>query len=171
MSKYRQEQVPGRCGAALLRVCLLLSGAGFSACAVEAPPCPVVELAEQAEPAPSAGCFAATAAGLLLVQGMNGHVSVPGGSSLNDETPRCTAFRETWEETGLSLQPRELLTVFDTGFHLYRCAHDVDSGSIDPPPRLEVRTAFYLPVSDFAEYSWRFTYQREIMQQLMAQPR
>ena len=153
----------------MLRGFLLLSNAGFSACAVEAPPCPVIDTAEQAEPAPSAGCFAATAEGLLLVQGINGHVSVPGGASRNGETSRCTAFRETWEETGLRLRPAELLVVFDTGFHLYRCAHDDDSGAIDPPPRLEVRTAFYLPISEFEAYPWRFGYQQKVMLDLMLQ--
>ena len=155
----------------VLRVLLLLSGTVFSSCAEEAPPCPVIDTAEQAEPAPSAGCFAATASGLLLVQAIDGRVSVPGGASRNGETSRCTAFRETWEETGLRLRPAELLVVFDTGFHLYRCAHDIDSGAIDPPPRLEVRTAFYLPISEFEAYSWRFEYQQALMRELMAQAR
>lgn len=66
------------------------------------------------------------------MQGLNGRLSLPGGSSEPGESAQCTAFRETWEETGLQLQPRELLEVFDTGFHLYRCDRDAWSGEIDP---------------------------------------
>ncbi|MEZ5572776.1 MAG: NUDIX hydrolase [Halioglobus sp.] len=106
--------------------------------------------------APSAGCFASSAEGLLMVQGLNGEVSLPGGSSKPGESAQCTAFRETWEETGLRLQPGELLRVFSTGFHLYHCEHAVWSGEIDPRPRLEVRAAFYLPAEKFGSYEWRF---------------
>lgn len=102
-----------------------------------------------------------------MVQGMNGEVSLPGGSSLPEESAQCTAFRETWEETGLRLQPRELLRVFDTGFHLYRCERDGQSGVIDPPPRFEVRAAFYLAADQFDEYEWRFEDQRDLLRDLL----
>jgi 8-oxo-dGTP pyrophosphatase MutT (NUDIX family) len=98
---------------------------------------------------------------------MNGEISLPGGSSLPGESAQCTAFRETWEETGLRLQPRELLDVFDTGFHLYRCERDKRSGVIDPPPRLEVRTAFYLAPDQFESYVWRFEEQRDLLKKLV----
>jgi 8-oxo-dGTP diphosphatase len=119
------------------------------------------------EKAPSAGCFLVSAEGLLLVQGLNGRVSVPGGSSEPGETAQCTAFRETWEETGLRLQPRELLGVFSTGFHLYRCERDALSGEINPPPRFEVRAAFYLPADRFDNYVWRFEGQQELLKSLL----
>ena len=143
---------------------LLFLFAALIACGAKPPLCPYVDTSE---PVPSAGCFAATSEGLLLVQGINGQISVPGGSSFSAESPRCAAFRETWEETGLQLRPAELLAVFDTGFHLYRCEQHADSGSIDPPPRLEVRAAFYLPVERFEDYEWRFGYQRELLKKLM----
>lgn len=98
---------------------------------------------------------------------MNGDVSLPGGSSLPGEPAQCTAFRETWEETGLRLQPRELLQVFDTGFHLYRCERDSRSGVIDPPLRLEVREAFYLAADQFETYTWRFEEQRDLLKNLL----
>jgi 8-oxo-dGTP diphosphatase len=100
---------------------------------------------------------------LLLVQSLNGKLSPPGGSSESGESAQCTAFRETWEETGLRLQPRELLEVFDTGFHLYRCERDAHSGEIDPPTRLEVRAAFFLPAARFDSYEWRFSDQQLLL--------
>lgn len=104
-----------------------------------------------------------------MVQGLNGEISLPGGSSEPGEFAQCTAFRETWEETGLRLQPRELLAVFDTGFHLYRCEHDALSGVIDPPQRFEVRGALYLPADQFHAYEWRFEKQKEILESLLSQ--
>jgi 8-oxo-dGTP diphosphatase len=136
----------------------------LTACADRPPDC---MFAGTPDSAPSAGCFAVSQDGLLVVQGMNGEVSLPGGSSLPGEAAQCTAFRETWEETGLRLQPRELMDVFDTGFHLYRCERDSGSGVIDPPPRLEVRTAFYLAADQFETYEWRFEEQRDLLKNLL----
>ena len=136
----------------------------LAACSDGAPDC---VFAGKPDTAPSAGCFSVTEDGLLLVQGMNGEVSLPGGSSLPGESAQCTAFRETWEETGLRLRPQELLDVFDTGFHLYQCERDAQSGAIDPPPRLEVRAAFYLPADRFGAYDWRFEDQRDLLKHRM----
>lgn len=130
------------------------------ACSGRAPSCPFKGAADTA---PSAGCFVESAEGLLLVQGLNGKLSPPGGSSEPGESAQCTAFRETWEETGLRLQTRELLEVFDTGFHLYRCERDAGSGEIDPPMRLEVRAAFFLPATRFDSYEWRYPDQQLLL--------
>ena len=133
-------------------------------CADAAPACPYVGRADNA---PSAGCFAVSGEGLLLVQGLNGKLSPPGGSAKPGESAQCTAFRETWEETGLRVQPRELMQVFDTGFHLYRCERDGLSAEIDPPPRFEIRAAFYLPADRFDDYDWRFPDQQVLLQSLL----
>lgn len=138
--------------------------APLAACSGGAPPCPFKGAADTA---PSAGCFVESAQGLLLVQGLNGKLSPPGGSSEPGESAQCTAFRETWEETGLQLQPRELLEVFDTGFHLYRCDRDAWSGEIDPPGRLEVRGAFFVPAARFDRYEWRYPDQQLRLQHRM----
>jgi len=140
----------------------------LAACTTDTPPC---SYGGAGDHAPSAGCFNIEDGALLLVQGLNGKVSLPGGLSLPGEVAQCTAFRETWEETGLELRPGELLQVFDTGFHLYRCERDSASGSIDPPPRLEVRRAFYLESERFYEYEWRFERQGILLHEMMlAQP-
>jgi len=134
------------------------------ACSDSSPACPATG---KAELAPSAGCFATSDQRLLMVQGLNGEISLPGGSSQPGESAQCTAFRETWEETGLRLQPRELLEVFDTGFHLYRCEHDALSGVIDPPLRFEVRAVRYLSADQFHTYEWRFKEQQQTLKNLL----
>jgi len=134
------------------------------ACSGNGPPC---DFPVRRDTAPSAGCFSTSQDGLLLVQGLNGKVSVPGGSSAPGEYAQCTAFRETWEETGLRLKPGELLQVFSPGFHLYRCEPDATSGAIDPPMRLEVRAAFYLPADRFESYDWRYEDERELLKHML----
>ncbi len=138
----------------------------LSGCAESVPPCPLPPSTVQA---PSAGCLAIRDGGVLLVENLKGQLSPPGGSATDGESAQCTAFRETWEETGLLLEPDKLLDVFDTGFHLYRCEHHAGSGDIDPPPRLEVRDAFYLAPSDFDQWEWRFPGQQQVIRQLVEQ--
>lgn len=146
-----------------LRLVILVVALG--GCAVEsAPPCPLPPSQVQA---PSAGCLAILDGGVLLVESLNGQLSPPGGSATDGESAQCTAFRETWEETGLLLEPDQLLDVFDTGFHLYSCNHHATSGNIDPPNRLEVRDAFYLAPTDFDRWEWRFPGQQEDIRRLV----
>jgi hypothetical protein len=38
---------------------------------------------------------------------------------------------------------------------------------IDPPPRLEVRAAFYLAADQFETYDWRFEEQRDLLRNLL----
>lgn len=144
-------------------ICLALAGCGVAA----EPPCPP-EL-DQTMQAPSAGCMALQQGKLLVVENRKGRLSPPGGSAESGESAQCTAFRETWEETGLRLQPTELLAVFDTGFHLYHCRHHEGSGEIDPPQRFEVRDAFYLAPDDFNDWEWRFPGQEEALRVLAEQ--
>lgn len=130
------------------------------------PECPYT----QTQPAvASAGCLALTPKGLLVVETHKGGVSVPGGKSLPDEAPRCTAQRETWEETGLVLAVGELAAVFDTGFHLFHCQHTTDSGVINPPPRFEIKAAYYLPAAEFDTTQWRFADQGRDLLPLISQ--
>jgi len=138
----------------------------LSACGVQqAPPCPY-----RGEPTfgPSAGCLHVVNDSVLVVENLRGVISLPGGSSDMGEPTQCTAFRETWEETGLRLQPRKQLTTFATGFQVYRCERDADSGEIDPPLRLEIKQAFYLPLVEFDNWQWRFPGQEKLLHELIS---
>ena len=92
---------------------------------------------------------------------------MPQGGVEKGEDPQGAALRELWEETGLRLQPGERLATFDTGFHVYRCDRDANSGEIDPPLRLEIRQAFYLPLAEFDSWQWRFPGQAELVRDLL----
>ncbi len=147
-------------GLTIMLVSGILAGCGVQA----SPPCPEARMAQSY--APSAGCLALQDGKLLVVQDRRGKLSPPGGSAQDGESAQCTAFRETWEETGLVLEPAELLAVFETGFHLYFCEHHVASGEIDPPERFEVRDAFYLAPNDFEQWEWRFPGQEQALKSL-----
>jgi len=70
-----------------------------------------------------AGCFI-THNGRLLAERLTydgSKYDIPGGQTNWREPARCTAYRETYEETGYLAAPRELLAVVRNGFHIYRC--------------------------------------------------
>jgi 8-oxo-dGTP diphosphatase len=145
----------------ILYLCIT-SLVALSSCAN--PPSCTDERSVHATAAPSAGCITLLDGHLLLVQGLNGKVSVPGGSTNPGETAQCAAQRETWEETGLEVRADELVRTFDNGFHLYQCMVTTET-SIDtamtPPFRLEIRQALWLNPAQFDQFEWRFPDQQQ----------
>ena len=148
----------------LLRILLLFGSTLACADSARPPDCP---LADASARAPSAGCMAVRDDRLLVVEDLQGRIGPPGGSSKEGESAQCTAHRETWEETGLDLQVGELVTVMQTGFYLYDCRFHLQSGDIDPPPRMEVRRAFMLHSDDFDQHQWRFPDQTAVLRERM----
>ncbi len=153
--------IRARCGGAVLLASVVL----VSCRQVEAPVCPY-----RGEPdyGPSAGCLATVNDRLLLVEMSSGAMSPPGGRSWPGESAQCTAHRETWEETGLDLMPVQLLDVFDTGFHLYRCEYYRNYDPLNVLPS-EVRRAVWLPLRELDSVRWRFAGQGPVLRALAEQ--
>ena len=141
---------------------VLLSACGDSLGQV--PPCPYAGPPDQA---PSAGCLIVAHDKILLVDSTRGGVSPPGGKSKSGESAQCTAHRETFEETGLDLIPRELINVFDTGFHLYRCEIHAQTGVVKLGTWQEVKGWRWLPVTELEQVVWRYDGQGSIMRRLL----
>jgi 8-oxo-dGTP diphosphatase len=114
----------------------------------------------------AAGCLAVVHGKVLVVDSRTGGLTPPGGKSREGESAQCAAHRETLEETGLSLIPGKLLTVFDTGFHLYACAIHPDSGQIAPAV-MEVRRSFWLDLASFDSVQWRYPGQQNILRDIL----
>lgn len=152
----------------MIRAVLVLSvTALLASCTGSAvPPCPY-----QGTPdfAPSAGCLAVVHGKILVVDSRKGGITPPGGKAFSGESAQCAAHRETFEETGLSLLPRQLVHVFDTGFHLYYCEIHAESGLI-APEALDVKRGFWLSLEDFDKVQWRFPGQGEALARLFAAP-
>lgn len=70
---------------------------------------------------PCAGCAVLDDAGRVLLQrrGEGGVWGLPGGSMELGESVEQTACRETFEETGLGVEPVELLGVYTGAGHTY----------------------------------------------------
>ena len=153
------RRVPGVRHWTALLVSLVLAG-----CAATPPACPY-----QGPPdfAPSAGCLAVVHGRVLVVSNTEGRVGPPGGSARDSESAQCTAHRETFEETGLDLLPRQLLRTFDTGFNLYYCEIYSGSGAIEPRSFFEVQRAYWLPLEDFGRVEWRFPGQGQELEQML----
>lgn len=117
------------------------------------PPCPDNSTEAAVK---SAGCIVIDQGRLLVIREMTGKISIPGGSGDAGETPRCSAHRETWEETGLNIVPDQLIRRFDNGFHLFHCNLNQNSGEIDPEFTHEVREAFWLKQEHFDQHQWRY---------------
>jgi 8-oxo-dGTP diphosphatase len=130
----------------------------------QALPCPSVDAPDSA---PSAGCLVLVHGRVLVVEDARGRVSPPGGKTRPWESAQCAAHRESWEETGLNLQPGPLLHTFATGFKLYQCGLHPASGVIIPRAPAEVVRAYWLPLAEFGSVSWRFPGQDEQLHALL----
>lgn len=139
----------------------------LTACNDSAATSPACPDSLQHAPAKSAGCLAIHEGKLLVVQEMTGKVNIPGGSGNPDEPAHCSAHRETWEETGLNVEPVRLIKVFDNGFHLFEC-HAITTELAETPPFFaEIRQALWLSDEDFNQYQWRFPEQMDWLKQYL----
>lgn len=116
------------------------------------PPCP----GNADGPVGNAGCLAVSEGRLLVIEQSNGRWSIPGGTSKPGEAARCTAYRETLEETGIALRVGELLQVFANGFHVFQCEPVAGATPQVRWSNLEVRRALWLPPDEIPINRWRY---------------
>lgn len=135
---------------------------GLMCACAERVDCPPVA---QPLPAANAGCLIMDADRVVMVRELSGKISLPGGTSEAGESAQCTAYRETYEETGLQVRVQQRLKVFPNGFNLFRCelAHVAPGESLVPPMRAEIREAFWLATGEFDLHPWRFPDQRAMI--------
>ena len=103
----------------LILVSLLLSQWALAA---STPPCRIDPNEATNLKEKNAGCFLVFEEKLLMVRGRKrGKLTIPAGKYEKGELAQCTAHRETFEESGVSVIVHELLKKFKNDFHLFRC--------------------------------------------------
>jgi 8-oxo-dGTP diphosphatase len=163
MRPTHQAFTPGRLIAAVVWILLLILSLQHQPAATEVTACP----GNKTDPAANAGCLAVDQGRLLVIRQRNGRWSIPGGTQQDGESARCTAYRETLEETGLEMQINELLTVLDNGFHLYHCQPAADSQPQVKWTNMEVREASWALPSEIPASRWRYPEQLPMLLELM----
>ncbi|MEM9256649.1 MAG: NUDIX hydrolase [Pseudomonadota bacterium] len=143
----------------------ILSSLGIGSCAHLPQGCSPSGMPNYAD---SAACFSVEDGKLLVVQSWSGKISLPGGLSHRGEAAQCTALRETWEETGLLLQPTRRLPMSEGSFILYECERGAQTPTPGPRFSLENRRAMYISPNDFDRYEWRFANKLKRLRQLVA---
>lgn len=106
-------------------------------------------------PSTSAGCFLQEGSRLLVVEQRDGRWNFPAGGAQGGESPRCTAWRETLEETGVKPEVGEHLATMPNGFQLFHCSVAVGA-ELNPSDALEIKRAFWVEGTAIHETNWRF---------------
>jgi len=115
----------------------------------------------------NAGCMVVHDKKLLLVEELNGKLTLPGGSKELGEVAQCTAEREVWEETGFAVSAQNLVVKMPNGFHIYDCtlvAVETLDGS-ERPLRREIVAVHWVSEEGFEDKNkkWRFPEQLDLM--------
>jgi len=133
-------------------------------CGESAPPC-----SDESRfiAAASAGCLVQSDEGTLLVRDWRGKLALPGGSVAHDESAHCGAEREVFEEAGLTVVAGPLATVFDNGFHLFRCYADPDAEPHILRPA-EIKEAGWWRPERVPDAEWRYSGQGAVIAELLA---
>ncbi len=143
----------------LLLLCLegapLLAQSGAPECQIA----PGLELSLQG----NAGCLIKIDDRMLAVRHcQTNRLSPPAGTAADGETAQCTAYRETWEETGVEVNVGRLLRSFDDRFHLFHCLAVDESVirnsklQVPEPFRHEICEILFLNPALSSDEDWRF---------------
>lgn len=153
--------------AGLRQITMTLLAIWLSGCGPK-PECPVTE---QPLPAANAGCLVIHQGRVLMVRELSGKISLPGGTSEAGETAQCTAWRETFEETGYRVHVGRRQAVFVNGFNLFRCEPETapTGDTLSPGQVGEIREVLWLKPAQLSDYSWRFPAQETMIRHWLGQ--
>lgn len=111
----------------------------------------------------AAGCLVKFQGRLLVVRHLqNRKLGVPAGFAEYRETAQCTAYRETWEETGIEVVVGPLLNAYNNGFYLYQCnptKPDLIVNATLPVPlagQNEISEVYWIDPHTTKQSEWRF---------------
>jgi 8-oxo-dGTP pyrophosphatase MutT (NUDIX family) len=129
-----------------------------SGCSLLRPDC---DAQSQLEPVAASGaaCVVIVEERLLVIRHRpSGRLDLPGGRSKSGESARCTAQRETWEETGLDVRVGEAL---GGRTNLFRCTPlQAISPASDPPLRwwstVEASAVLWVDPRTVQDSEWRY---------------
>lgn len=103
---------------------LAISSFCLTSCSKPVPSGPVCRVDESEFPkqTANAACLIRLGNNLVTVtHRLSGKLDLPGGTSDTIESAKCTAHRETWEETGFNVQVRQWLGTSESGMRFYEC--------------------------------------------------
>ena len=129
----------------------------------EAPPCNILPgLADDHHG--NAVCYVANEGHILLIERrFFRDFGLPGGRRGAGERSQCTAARETWEETGLTVIVGPLLErASNTSVYLCGLAAPISLDADLPTPwegRIEIAEARWVPFEELDSLNWRYTEQ------------
>ena len=98
---------------------------------------------------------------MLTVRQLTGSYNIPGGTANLSESSRCTAFRETWEESGQRVRVGPLLKEMSNGFRIYRCELENTGEAFKTNSPLEVMSVQWTNPVTLPEGEWRFPRQAQ----------
>jgi 8-oxo-dGTP pyrophosphatase MutT (NUDIX family) len=129
-----------------------------SGCSLLRPDCDAQSQLETVA-ASGAACVVIVEERLLVIRHRpSGRLDLPGGRSKSGESARCTAQRETWEETGLEVRVGEAL---GGRANLFRCTPlQAVSPASDPPLRwwsaVEASAVLWVDPRTVQDAEWRY---------------
>jgi 8-oxo-dGTP pyrophosphatase MutT (NUDIX family) len=135
----------------------LLAGCGPQ---LQPPACPAAATSAD-ERRGNAGCLIVNNGRVLVLRHQpTGKIGLPGGTPRSGERAACTAHRETFEETGLTVEIGPFVAQMDNGFLVYACRL-ADSGypenfTVPPHARGEVQAIFWASLDEQNAGNWRF---------------
>lgn len=117
----------------------------------------------------NAGCLVVHQNRLLIVEDYLKQMSLPGGTKTTGEAPQCTAEREVWEETGISVKAGRKIKTFENGFQVFAC-EVIGEQILDGSTRSafsEIESIHWIAIDQFNGATWRFPGQVTLMKQYL----